>query len=276
MVCWHLGYIALFPKNMTDSEQLKTLLEKKEHLVALVAPSFPLMYDKAEIVTKLKALGFHYVVEVTVGAKKTNEAVGKLLKENPTSRFITSPCASFVRYVRTKHPEFIKYLAFQADSPMIAIAKIVKETYPGYKPVFIGPCIVKKLEAREDYPELNILVLTYKELEQILSEKNLKTISANPLEKFDIAEGSTRVYPFDGGLTESSGIRSLLKDDEIRIISGYKNCEATLKEFEENKKIRFVDILFCDGGCISGPGVVSSLSTEERKKKILEYANSSA
>ncbi len=261
---------------MTDSEQLKMLLEKREHLVAMVAPSFPLMYGYPEIVTKLKALGFEHVVEVSAGAKRTNETVAKLLKANPTSRFITSPCASFVRYVRTKHPEVLKYLAFQADSPMVATAKIVHETYPDCKPIFIGPCIVKKLEASEDYPELNMLVLTYKELNQILEEKGLSSIATNPQDKFDISEGPTRIYPFDGGLTESSGIRSVLKDDEIRIVSGYKNCEALLKEFAENEKIRFVDILFCEGGCINGPGVASILSLADRKKKIMEYANSFA
>ena len=261
---------------MTDSEHLKTLLEKKEHLVAMVAPSFPIMYGYPEIVTKLKALGFEHVVEVTAGAKKTNEAVAKLLKENPTSRFITSPCASFVRYVRAKHPEMIKYLAFQADSPMVATAKIVHETYPDYKPVFIGPCIVKKLEASEDYPELNMLVITYKELNQILEEKGLLYVATNTLDRFDISEGPTRIYPFDGGLTDSSGIRSILKEEEIRIISGYKNCEAVLKEFEENKSIRFVDVLFCEGGCISGPGIISHLSVPERKQKVLEYAHSVA
>ncbi|MFH0773595.1 MAG: [Fe-Fe] hydrogenase large subunit C-terminal domain-containing protein [bacterium] len=261
---------------MTDVEQLKMLLEKKEHLVAMVAPSFPIMYGYPEIITKLKTLGFEHVVEVSAGAKKTNEAVATLLKENPNSRFITSPCASFVRYIRTKHPEFVKYLTFQADSPMIATAKIVHETYPDYKPVFIGPCVVKKLEASEDYPELNMLVLTYKEIEQILKEKGLATVPANPSDTFDINEKSTRIYPFDGGLTESSGIRSILKDDEIRIVSGYKNCEATLKEFETNTKIRLVDILFCEGGCINGPGIISTLPVAERKKKIIEYANSPA
>lgn len=259
---------------MTDVEQVKVLLEKKEHLVAMVAPSFPIMYGYPEIITKLKALGFEHVVEVSAGAKKTNEAVGKLLKENPNSRFITSPCASFVRYIRTKHPEFLTYLTFQADSPMVATAKIVRETYPDSKPIFIGPCMVKKLEASEDYPELHMIVLTYKELEKLLQEKNLTTLPINPQDAFDISEGPTRIYPFDGGLTESSGIRSILKDEEIRIISGYKNCEATLKEFEENKKIRFVDILFCEGGCINGPGITSPLPVAERKKKVLEYANS--
>lgn len=256
---------------MTDIEIVKTLLEKKEHLVAMVAPSFPIMYGCPEIITKLKALGFEYVVEVSAGAKKTNEAVAKLLKTNPTSRYITSPCASFVRYIRTKHPEFLKHLAFQADSPMVATAKIVRETYPNYRPVFIGPCVVKKWEASEDYPELEMIVITYKELNQILIDKNFEALPENPKDTFDISEGPTRIYPFDGGLTESSGIRSILKDEEIRIVSGYKNCENVLAEFKADTSIRFVDILFCEGGCINGPGITSPLSLDERKKKVIDY-----
>lgn len=257
---------------MTDIEELKLLLEKKEHLVAMVAPSFPLMYSRPEIITKLKALGFEKVIEVSAGAKRTNEQVAHLLKTNPEGRYITSPCASFVRYVRTKHPEMLKYLAFQADSPMVATAKMVHEKYPDYRPVFVGPCIVKKLEASEDYPELNMVVITYKELNTLLTEKNLGTVPLPDDAPFDIEEKATRIYPYDGGLTDSGGIRSILKDEEIRVVSGYKNCEATLKEFMENPKLRFVDILFCEGGCINGPGVQSTLTLEERKKKIQEYA----
>ena len=257
---------------MTDIELVKKLLEKKEHLVAMVAPSFPIMYESAEIITKLKSLGFEYVVEVSAGAKRTNEAVAKLLMENPTSRFITSPCASFVRYIRTKHPEYLKYLAFQADSPMVATAKMVREKYPNYRPVFIGPCMVKKLEASEDYPELEMIVITYKELEQMLKDKNLTSLPINSKDTFDISEGPTRIYPFDGGLTDSSGIRDVLKDEEIRIVSGYKNCENLLTEFKANTVIRFVDILFCEGGCINGPGITSALSLNDRKIKIQEYA----
>jgi len=259
---------------MNDLEELKLLLEKKEHLVAMVAPSFPIMYSQSEIISKLRALGFEKVVEVTAGAKNTNAAVAKLFKENPQGRYITSPCASFVRYVRTKHPEMLSYLAFQADSPMVATAKIVHERFPNFRPIFVGPCIVKKLEASEDYPELSMLVITYKELESLLREKNIQTTSSAEEAQFDIEEKGTRIYPFDGGLTDSSGIRNILKDEEIRIVSGYKNCEAILKEFMENKTIRLVDILFCEGGCINGPGVLSPLTVPERKEKVQEYARS--
>ena len=46
------------------------------------------------------------------------------------------------------------------------------------------------------------------------------------------------------------------------------------REFADNPKIRFVDILFCEGGCINGPGITSALPVNERKNKVLEYAHS--
>lgn len=253
-----------------DAQILVGLLKEKQQLAAMVAPSFPIMYKENELIAKLKAIGFTYVLEVAAGAKRTNEAVVKALRDDPNTRFITSPCPSFVRFVRTKYPQYEQYLAEQVDSPMIATARIAKEQYPGFRPVFIGPCNVKKLESSQDYPELNILVVTYKELEEVFTE--LQVSSGDPKQAaFDISEISTRIYPYDGGLTDSSGVRDILSDDEIRVVSGWKACEEALTEFESNPKIRLVDILFCEGGCINGPGVVSSLSVEERKKKVQEY-----
>lgn len=256
---------------MTDSEKLINLLKSKSKLVAMLAPSFPIMYDVKEIISKLKSVGFEKVVEVSVGAKETNRQLVEFIKANPTKRLITSPCASFVRYIRTKHQELIPYLALNIDSPMTATAKIVKEKYPGYQPVFIGPCVVKKLEASQDHPELNILVLTYKELETVFSvfPPNAYHLTSNV--SFDLSEPSTRLYPTDGGLTESSGARKLLGDEAIRIVSGWKNCEPALLEFQNNPKIRLLDILFCESGCINGPGISSKLSVDERRDKIVDY-----
>lgn len=257
---------------MTDVDTLIELLGKKEKLVAMVAPSFAVMYNYPEMVTKLRTLGFDKVIEVATGAKKTNEAVVELLKANPTGRYITSPCASFVRFIRTRFPQYEKYLAYQADSPMIATAKLAHTTYPSHKVVFIGPCIVKKKEASEDHPEQSILVITYRELEQVYQKLNVITPPNNPNDHWDMEEKGTRIYPYDGGLTETSGIRDILKNEEIRIVSSYKECEAVLKEFDVDTKIRFVDILFCEGGCINGPGIASTLSLTDRKKRVDTYA----
>lgn len=257
---------------MPDSDKLIQLLANKAKLVAMVAPSFPIMYDPNEIVWKLKSIGFSYVVEVVVGAKETNRQAVEILKNNPNTRFITSPCPSFVRYMRTKHPDLLHHLSLEVDSPMVATAKIIKTKWPNHQPVFIGPCLNKKLESSQDHPDLNILVLTYRELEIVFNQL-LTDHSSLPAEvSFDLTEPTTRIYPIDGGLTDSSEAKNLLSSDQIKIVSGWENCESAVQEFEQNKNIRLLDVLFCDGGCIMGPGIQSKLTLDERKEKIIGYA----
>lgn len=259
---------------MNDIERCISLFENKAKLVALLAPSFPVVYSYPQIVARLKKLGFTAVLEVSAGAVKTNEQVAALLKKNPTARYISSPCAGFVRMVRKSYPQLVPFLAFAADSPMIATARIAKEKYPDCQPVFIGPCFAKKLEGSEDYPDLNLLILTYKELDAVFDHFKIKDDVDASGATFDIAAAGTRIYPMDGGLTITSGIKGILKDEEIRIISGYKQIPAVLEEFQRNPKIRFVDVLFCEGGCINGPGIISTLSLDERKKRIADYQKS--
>ncbi|OGF99985.1 hypothetical protein A2Y99_01525 [Candidatus Gottesmanbacteria bacterium RBG_13_37_7] len=260
---------------MNETAILIDLLEKKTKLTAMLAPSFPIVYEYPKIITMLRKLGFSYVAEVASGAKKTNEELSALLKINPKARYITSPCPTIVRMIRKQMPQYTKYLTRNVDSPMVATAKIVIEKYPGYRPVFIGPCIMKKLEANEDVPELNILVLTYTEMEEVFA--HFKTPqNSNPADQFDISEpGMTRLYPLDGGLSHSSGLTNSLSKDELKIVSGAQNNIQAIKELDTNPKIRLLDILNCPGGCIYGPGIRSSLTTEERIKKVKSYSNQS-
>lgn len=258
---------------MNETAKLIELLEKKEKLAAMLAPSFPIVYEYPKIITMLKKLGFSYVVEVAAGAKKTNEELLALLKANPTARYITSPCPTIVRMIKKTMPQYAKYLTHNVDSPMVATAKIVREKYPGVRPVFIGPCIMKKIEANEDVPELNILVLTYIELAEVFAHFNIKE-EINPNDRFDISEpGMTRLYPLDGGLSHSSGLSYQMQEGELKVVSGVQNNIQAIKEFDINPKIRLLDILNCPGGCIGGPGIRSNLTPQERIDKVKAYSD---
>lgn len=257
---------------MLPAEELISLLQQKTPLVALVAPAFPIVYDPSTIAGKLRKMGFEFVLEVSAGAINTNKAVIKALTDNPEARFITSPCPSFVRLVRTKYPDLQKYLALSVDSPMIATARIAKEKYPNHKPVFIGPCLVKKLEASEDYPELNILAITFKEMEKVF-ETFGDRLSSDQVDNnvFDLEGKETRLYPISGGLAQSSQVKEILSADEVEVVSGWKNCQASLERFVTDKKVRLLDILFCEGGCINGQGINSNLTLEQRREKVMDY-----
>lgn len=256
---------------MNEADILINSLTHKDKLVAMLAPSFPIVFPYPAIITMLKKIGFTYVVEVAVGAQETNKQLIERMKQNPDARYITSPCPTIVRLFRKQMQQYLKYFPEGVDSPMAATAKIVAHKYPGYRPVFIGPCIVKKYEAIEDIPELHILVLTYSELQKVFEHFSISE-EENSHDQFDIeSEDATRMYAVDGGLSHSSGLSGQLPQKAIRIVSGWKENIEILQEFEKDPDIKLIDILNCPGGCVFGPGIQSNLTLEERTKKIEEY-----
>ena len=253
-----------------ELETLLKLLEKKEKMTAMLAPSFPIDFSYPAIVGKLKRLGFSYVVEVARGAMETNRQLLELIKKNPRARYITAPCPTIVRLVRNKYPQLKQFLA-SAYSPMVNTAKLVLKKLPGTRPVFIGPCLPKKIEAREDCPNLKIVVLTFKELKKVLEMKKIGNHSTDASADFDIGGRDTRLYAISGGLAQSCGFNKTFTDEEQDVISGLKLVEESLRDFEKNEMIKVLDILYCDGGCIAGQGIASQLSLKERRQKIISY-----
>ncbi len=255
-----------------EIRELLNLVAKKSKIAAMLAPSFPVDFSFPEIVGMLKRLGFKYVVEVAVGAIKTNRQLRALLKLYPHKRYITNPCSTIVRLVKNNYPRLVPFLT-PIDSPMIAAAKIVAKKYPNYKKVYIGPCFVKKIEAKEDHPELELLVLTYKEIAEVFKIKNISPEKSDRHSSFDMSGSDARLYPISGGLAQSSGLTKKLTDPEYDVISGPKLAEKAIQEFPNKPELKVLDILYCDGGCINGTGVLTKDSLDRRRQKIITYWN---
>lgn len=256
----------------TEAKELLGLLTKESKLVAMLAPSFPVVFKYPEIVGMLKRLGFNHVVEVARGAEETNKQLLALTKLHPNRRYITNPCPTIVRLIRNKYPHLVQYLS-PIDSPMSATAKLVEKKYKGCKKVFIGPCLLKKFEAKEDHPKLSILAITYKDLQEVFKQKNIESKITDKLSRFDITARDTRLYPISGGLSQSSGVINKFTDPEYDVVSGPALVVKVLDEFLNKPELKILDILNCDGGCINGPGIVSEYPLEERRQKIIDYWN---
>jgi iron only hydrogenase large subunit-like protein len=256
----------------SEAEKLLGMLERGTNMVAMLAPSFPVVFEYPQIIGMLKQMGFKRVVEVARGAEETNKQLLALMKLHPDRKYITNPCPTVVRTIRNKFPELVECLA-PIDSPMVATAKICIKKWPRYKKVFIGPCMLKKLEAKEDHPDLDILAITFKDLQNIFSEKKIKPKFLDKFGDFDIKARDTRLYPISGGLAQSSGVISKLTDPQYDVISGPQLVEKTLRDFLKNPELKVLDILNCEGGCINGPGIISSDSLDRRRQKIINYWN---
>jgi len=248
-------------KNKNNLVEIEKAL-KNQKIIAMLAPSFVTDFHYPSIISELRALGFSKVVELTFGAKMVNREYHRMLSGS-RNLLITSVCPGVVNAIRAKYPQYVKNLA-KVDSPMIATAKICKKVY-GMKTCFISPCHAKKIEVMGS--EFVDYVIDYQQLHYLL-HKNLVAPS-NKKEHFDkFYNDYTKIYPLSGALSKTAHLRDVLKKKEEKIIDGWSNVEKFLQK--PNKKIRFLDITFCKGGCIGGP-CTSKLSLRKKKKLLMRY-----
>lgn len=247
-------------------KELEKALDKKEELVAMLAPCFVAQFDYPYILTQLRDLGFDKIVELTFGAKLVNHEYYKIL-ENSKGLMISSVCPGVVSVVKNQFPKYVKNL-IKVYSPMIVTAKMCKKIYPRHKVVFMAPCDFKKMEA-ETTRDVDITI-GMDELEELLKRKRIgKRKTKRELEFDGFYNEYTRIYPLAGGLAKTVHLKGILKEGESLSIDGVVRVMKFLRH--PDKKVRFLDGNFCIGGCIGGPLVAKGVPLSVRKKRVLRY-----
>lgn len=245
-----------------------------QNTYAILAPSFPASFPNSEkkVITALKELGFSYVGEAAFGADLISERYSKLIDNNNQKTIISSPCPAIYNWIEKYFPEIVDNLA-DVVSPMIAMGRYLKKNYGNdIKVVFIGPCIAKKSEYRDEevYGAIDA-VLTFKELKEIFS---LKKINYNELEEseFDPPHAYMgKAYPLTGGLLKTTNTQGDILVKEIIIVEGKDRVGEILQEIADKKiKSKFIDILFCEG-CINGPAIDSTLNYYSKREKVISF-----
>lgn len=250
---------------MKKSGGLKFPLKNK--YVIMLAPSFVVDFSYPEVIHGLKELGFDKVVELTFGAKLVNREYHSFLKDKK-SLCISSVCPGIVDIVCKKFPEYKENLV-PVDSPMIAMGKICRKTFPKHKIVFLAPCNYKKLEASDsNYLDF---VIDYRELKEIFFKNKIKLNNKSKINFDKFYNDYTKIYPLAGGLSKTAHLKGVMSRDKIKKIDGVGEVMNFLNK--PSKKIVFFDCNFCKGGCIGGPCINSKENIIKRKKKVLDYLN---
>ena len=241
---------------------------------ALVAPSISSQFTYAklgQVITGLKELGFHTVIEAALGADMVALAEARELAEKG---FLTSSCCpAFVRYIKTAFPSLVEHISHN-PSPMVALAKYIKETTPNSKVIFIGPCTAKKAEAQlEEAKPYVDTVLTFEELQALFDSRDFD-VAALPEDVLDNASYFGRIFARSGGLTDAAA--QALKEQEIDftvnpvVCDGIEACRmALLKKSKNILDGNFIEGMACIGGCIGGAGCLTH--GEKNKAEVDKY-----
>lgn len=232
---------------------------KKYHVYAVVAPSISSQFKYAtlgQIVTAIKKLGFHSVVEAALGADMVAYDEAKELEEK--GMLTSSCCPSFVNFIEKKYPNLTSYISSNL-SPMAAISKYIKSVDPTSKVVFIGPCIAKKKEIQKETVKPYVdKVLTFEELQALIDSRDIvaSTLEEN---KLDNASYYGRIFARCGGLSDA--VKEALKEQESSFevkplpADGLDNCKIALDKLasKSEKDFNFIEGMACCNGCIGGP-----------------------
>jgi two-component system NtrC family sensor kinase len=260
---------------LSGFERAAELLDEDVPVAALLAPSFPAGFTEpaGQVVGAFKAAGFDYVVEVAQGADLVSQAYVHHLEAETTGVHIATTCPAVSEYVRKYVPELVDRLV-PVVSPMIATALAVKELYgEEVRCVFVGPCVAKKAEARDEaLPRVIDEVLTLPEAHRLLSARGADPSAVAPAPWDEPAAGRARIFPLPGGLLESAGLDRGMLDPEVLVVSGHDETVELLDSLTHLDAERpvLVEALMCRG-CYCGPGISSSEPGLLRKRRVSEY-----
>ena len=255
------------PKNNIPQIE-KILRDENQLVIALVAPSFITDFKYPSIIYRLKKLGFDKATEITFGAKMINRDYHKILKTSK-GLMISSPCPGVVTTIMNKLPK-LKSKLVKVDSPVVAMSKVCRKHFPNHKIIFISPCDFKKIEAEScktidyiiDYDQLKLLFKKYKVGRPIFKRK-----SKWLFDRF--YNDYTKIFPLSGGLAQTAHVKGILKEDQVAVIDGITKGIKFLEN--PDPKIKFLDCLFCDGGCIGGPHTSKKLTISQKHARIMRY-----
>ncbi len=236
---------------------------KNYKVFAVVAPAISSQFTYAElgqVITGLKELGFHTVVEAALGADMVAYSEAKELSEKG---FLTSSCCpAFVDYIHKAFPDLVPLISHNL-SPMATIAKYIKERDNSCKVIFIGPCTAKKSEIQKEEVKAYVdSCLTFEELQALFDSRDLD-ITALDEGVLDNASYFGRIFARSGGLSDA--VKQALKeqnidDFELKSVTcdGIEECRtALLKKSRNVLDGNFIEGMACIDGCIGGAGCLT-------------------
>ena len=227
--------------------------------------------------TALKKIGFHDVVDVSLGGDMTAMAEAKEWIEaiEHGQRKSTSCCPAFVNLIK-KHYSELSDIISETVSPMCAVSRWIKDKDPEAVTVFVGPCIAKKEETTRKESNSADYALTYGEIRAMLRAKSVK------LEPEEDTEAQASVFGKKfanaGGVTaavvESMKELGYEADVDVCKCNGAEECKKmlTLMKFGRLPQ-NFMEGMICEGGCVGGPSRHrSEQETKRDRNAVLDKA----
>lgn len=251
-------------------------LSSGQPVVAVLGCSFPAFFydvDPAQMVSALKKLGFDEVLEGTAGVELIAPEYRELINQKHDFPLISSHCPTVVDLIERHHPQLVKNLV-PVVSPMVAIGRFIRaHRGPDTQIVYISSCIGGKFEISSDSVKGAIdTVLTYGELNKMLKSRNIDPHRLNQTPFSGLPTSSGRTFSIFGGPFNNFGIVNNGLDPNFVATVGEEASMEVIHDLAAGRiSPQYVDVRFCNGGCIGGPGRTNRLTSFSKRNLIINY-----
>ncbi len=244
--------------------------------IAILGCSHPAFFHdlrSGQLVTGLRRLGFAEVHEGAAGVDLLRDSYRRKLEKEHPYPLITTHCPTIVDLIERHYPQLLKNL-IGIVSPMVAIGRFIKSRTTTESPiVYISSCIAGKFEITAEQTEGAIdCVISYQELSQMFKKHNLdlKRLGETAFDGMQPQRG--RLFAISGGPFKSFDIASEIINPDYVATEGEENAMEVIKDLAAGRiSPKVIDIRFCNGGCIGGPGKNNRLTTFSKRNLIIEH-----
>lgn len=254
------------------------LLTSGDPVVAVLGCSFPAFFHTCtpgQLVSGLKSLGFHEVHEGAYGARMIAPLYQQAIAETDQP-LIASHCPAVVDLVERHYPKLLPNL-LPAVSPMIAMGRFIKQILGSKtRVIYLSTCIAAKFEIQSEEMQSAIdVVMTYGEIELFFRRRGItpSNLSESGFDGINPEHG--RMFTLLGGPFHALEIPTGFLDTETVSAEGEAHVMEIVRDLAAGRiSPRYVDLRFCDGGCVDGPARNRELTYLYKRNLIIRYNNS--
>ena len=225
-------------------------------VVAVLGCSFPAFFHSlrpGQLVAALKSLGFSEVHEGAYGARMIAGDYRTSLASSDRP-LISSHCPAVVDLIERHYPSLVPNIIPDV-SPMIAMGRFIKNTLgEETRVVYVSTCIAAKFEIQAETSDAIDVVLTYQELDKLFKNRGITPTGLTEMPFDGVDPGSGRLFTLSGGPLNIFDIPTDFQNNEIISAEGEVHTIGIIRDLAAGLiSPTFVDLRFCDGGCVDGP-----------------------
>ncbi len=241
-------------------------------VVAVLGCSFPAFFHDllpGQLVAALKSLGFCEVHEGAYGAKMIADSYRSALG-SADRPLISSHCSAVVDLIERHYPTLVPNI-MPVVSPMIAMGRFIKSVLgEETRVIYVSTCIAAKFEIQGEASGAIDVVLTYQEIDKLFKNRGISPSSMTERPFDGVDPGNGRFFTLTGGPLKVFDIETDFQDNETISAEGEAHTIGIIRDLAAGRITpAFVDLRFCDGGCVDGPARDKELNHFFKRKLIL-------